>query len=180
MIKRVKGLTLIELVVTLGLVTILSAIAIPSMQKFIASQQVSADLLKLKSTIETARNQAISQKVTIHICGIRKKVTLNPNDTLDCISDWSKLMVVKTKGEKVEEILHYQLLEEDYKRVKWSAFQRKAYLELTPYGFTNHQNGTLYLCHNHYSHLHRAVTISKTGRVSINKDNRNIKTKCAS
>ena len=178
MSKRVKGLTLIELVITLGLAAILSVIAVPHMQKFIAKQKVSADLLKLKSTIETARNHAISQKQTIQICGTLPDVKPSQKEAFDCISDWSQLTVIKAIGTTEQEVLHYQLLDENYQLVKWSAFQRKPYLELTPYGFTNHQNGTLYLCHKRYTNLHRAVIISKTGRVTISKDNANIRTKC--
>ncbi|WP_018625760.1 GspH/FimT family pseudopilin [Kangiella aquimarina] len=180
MTKRVKGLTLIELVVTLGLATILSLIALPHLQEFIAKQKVSADLLKLKSTIETARNQAISKKQSILICGTKAEVKQNLNEKLDCISDWSQVMVMKNEDAVAKEVLHFQQLEESYQLVKWSAFQRKPYLELTPYGFTNHQNGTLYLCHKTYPNLHRAVTISKTGRVTINHDSANLNTKCDS
>lgn len=179
MTKRVKGLTLIELVVTLGLATTLSLIALPHMQKFIAKQKVSADMLKLKSTIETARNQAISKKQRILICGTRAE-KLSSNDTLDCISDWSRVMVIKAQGTTSQEVLHFHRLDEDYQLVKWSAFQRKPYLELTPYGFTNHQNGTLYLCHRTYTNLHRAVAVSKTGRVTISHDSANLNTKCDS
>lgn len=180
MTKRVKGLTLIELVISLGLAAILSVIAVPHMQKFIARQQVSADMLKLKSTIETARNHAISHKQTVQICGTRHDAQLNQKEEFDCIPDWSRLTVIKPKGTTDQQLLHVQLLDENYQQVKWSAFQRKPYLELTPYGFTNHQNGTLYLCHKRYSNLHRAVIISKTGRVTISTDNPNIKTKCNS
>lgn len=180
MTKRVKGLTLIELVVTLGLATTLSLIALPHMQKFIAKQKVSADMLKLKSTIETARNQAISKKQRILICGTREEIKPNTNDALDCISDWSRVMVIKAQGTTSQEVLHFQRLDEDYQLVKWSAFQRKPYLELAPNGFTNHQNGTLYLCHRTYTNLHRAVAISKTGRVTISHDSANLNTKCDS
>lgn len=180
MIKRVKGLTLIELVVTLGLATTLSLIALPYMQEFIAKQKVSADLLKLKSTIETARNQAISNKQSILICGTKAEIKLSSNDRLDCISDWSRVMVIKAEGTTSQEVLHFHRLDEHYQLVKWSAFQRKPYLELTPYGFTNHQNGTLYLCHETYTNLHRAISISKTGRVTISHDSASLNTKCDS
>ncbi len=179
MTKRVNGLTLIELIVTLGLATTLSLIALPHMKEFIAKQKVSADLLKLKSTIETARNQAISNKESILICGTRAE-KLSSNDTLDCISDWSRVMVIKAQGTTSPEVLHFHRLDEHYQLVKWSAFQRKPYLELTPYGFTNHQNGTLYLCHKTYPNLHRTVSISKTGRVTISHDSANLNTKCDS
>lgn len=176
--EKVKGLTLIELIVSLGLAAVLSVIAVPHMKRFIAKQQVSADLLKIKSTIETARNQAISNKQTIRICGTEHAPKSTHEATLDCKSDWTQLTVIKTKGLTQPKVLHQQTLDEHYRTVQWSAFQRKTYLELTPYGFTNHQNGTLYLCHKKYTSLHRAVMISKTGRVTISKDNPNIKTKC--
>lgn len=178
MIKKMKGLTLVELVVTLAIAAIVSLIAVPHMKKFMAKQRLSADLLKIKSTIETARNQAISNKQTIRICGALPDLKSTHEATLDCKSDWTQLTVIKTKGLTQSKVLHQQTLAEHYRTVQWSAFQRKPYLELTPYGFTNHQNGTLYLCHKKYSSLHRAVMVSKTGRVTISKNNPNIKTKC--
>ncbi len=174
---KVKGLTLIELIVTLALMAIMSAIALPPMQKFIAKQQLSSDLLKIKSIIETARNKAITNKEKIQICGIDTSHVTASNDELKCISDWGNLSVITNKNDKTE-LLYTEWLGDHYKLVQWSAFQRKAYLELTPNGFTNHQNGTLYLCHEQYTNFHRAVVISKTARVTIIKNSKALIEKC--
>lgn len=174
---KVKGLTLIELIVTLALMAIMSAMALPPMQKFIAKQQLSSDLLKIRSVIETARNKAITSKEKIRICGINSSHMTSSSNELKCITDWANLSVIIKKDDYTEQ-LYTESLGDHYKRVQWRAFQRKAYLELTPNGFTNHQNGTLYLCHERYPSFHRAVVISKTARVSIIKNSQTITERC--
>lgn len=176
--NKVKGLTLIELIVTLSITTIITFMVAPSMTMFIEKQKVSSDLLKVKSIIETARNHAISRNKSIRICGL-KDIHINPiQNDIDCQRDWSKLSVFAYAKSKRSELIHAHQLDGNYKQIQWSAFQRKPYLQLKPNGFTNHQNGTLYLCHNRHQSLHRALSISKSGRVTIHEDADSIAQKC--
>lgn len=174
--SKVKGLTLIELIVTLSIATLISFIAAPSMLMFIEKQKVSSDLLKVKSIIETARNHAISKNRSIRICGLED---IEPeNNDINCLRDWTKLSVFAPRKSKKPELIHVHHLDGNYEQIQWSAFQRKPYLQLKPNGFTDHQNGTLYLCHNRHESLHRAISISKSGRVTIHEDSKSINNKC--
>lgn len=177
---KVKGITLIEMIFTMGLIAIMSMMAIPYMQNLIAKQKLSADLLKIKGIIETARNKAITHRYKVKICGLETAIEAVAEQEPRCSSDWSNLNVIMSKSGKDPQILHSLHLNQHYDLIEWSAFQRKPYLELTPNGFTNHQNGTLYICHPNFSNLHRAVVVSKTGRVSIKKNNPAITKKCNS
>ncbi|HEY9031182.1 MAG TPA: GspH/FimT family pseudopilin [Kangiella sp.] len=173
---KVKGLTLIELIVTLSIATLLSFMAAPSMLMFIEKQKVSSDLFKVRSIIETARNHAISNNRTIRICGL-EDLELEQSD-IDCQRDWTKLSVFAPGKSKKLELIHVHHLDGNYEQIQWSSFQRKPYLQLKPNGFTDHQNGTLYLCHNRHRSLHRAISISKSGRVTIHEDSKSINDNC--
>ncbi|ACV26495.1 GspH/FimT family pseudopilin [Kangiella koreensis] len=175
---KVKGLTLIELIVTLSIATLVSFIAAPSMLKFIEKQKVSSDLLKVKSIIETARNHAISNNSPIRICGLENIPIKPEQNDIDCQRDWTRLNVFTLERSKKPELIHTHHLDGNYEQILWSSFQRKAYLQLQPNGFTNHQNGTLYLCHNRHQSLHRALSISKSGRVTIHDATDSIIQKC--
>lgn len=175
---KVKGLTLIELIVTLSIATLVSFMAAPSMMMFIEKQKVSSDLLKVKSIIETARNHAISNNSPIRICGLERKPTKPEQSDIECQRDWTKLSVFIHERSNLSELIHTHHLDGNYKQIQWSSFQRKAYLQLQPNGFTNHQNGTLYLCHNLHQSLNRALSISKSGRVTIHENTETIAQKC--
>jgi len=86
-----KGLTLIELLISLALLGILSALALPSYHQLIQTQ--SADRLRddLFAALMSARNQATTLGLPVTICGAANLFTTEPAD-LRCISpakDWS-------------------------------------------------------------------------------------------
>lgn len=148
----VKGFTLIELIVTLAISSIVLLSSGGFYGKFVERQKVTADISKIISAISSARGHAISQRENIHLCGIQAE---------QCSRQWKVLSVFNAN----KDLLYRDTLSANYSQVLWSAFQRKSQLEFKPNGFTNHQNGTLYLCHKHYPTLNRAIIISKSGRV---------------
>lgn len=163
-----KGISLIELIITLAILSIVSALSIPPMKKFMAKQSVSADVRLMINTINTARNKSISLKESLKICGY--------STDSSCSSNWRK---VKVTAAGQATILHSLTLKSDYKKVRWSAFQHKPALTINSKGFTHHQNGTLYLCHRRYPQLHRAIVVSKSGKTSIDRKSSKLQTKCS-
>ncbi|WP_223669101.1 pilus assembly FimT family protein [Kangiella shandongensis] len=162
-----KGISLIELIITLAILSIISALSIPPMKRFIAQQSVIADVRLIINTINTARNKSITLREPLKICGY------TTTDT--CSSNWRKLKVTAINQKTV---LHTLTLQSDYKHVHWSAFQHKPGLTINTKGFTHHQNGTLYLCHNLYPSLHRAVVVSKSGKTSVKQDSSKLQSRC--
>jgi type IV fimbrial biogenesis protein FimT len=63
-----KGFTLIELMTTLGVATILIAVAIPSMQSFRMNSRQSASINDLLNGMRVARNTAITTNSRVTVC----------------------------------------------------------------------------------------------------------------
>lgn len=65
---RVSGFTLVELSVTLAVLALMTAIAIPSLRDFRARQQANATMTLLASHLASARMTAIVQGVPVVVC----------------------------------------------------------------------------------------------------------------
>jgi len=62
------GVTLIEVMVSMAILAILAAIAVPSYRYVINSGQVSADMNALIGTLQLARAEAIKRGLTVIVC----------------------------------------------------------------------------------------------------------------
>ncbi len=81
------GLTLIELLVTIAVLVILMTLAVPGYQQFTARNEVSAEVMRLKTALALARNTAITRRSTITVCP-------SP-DGVECTNDdWTAPLVV--------------------------------------------------------------------------------------
>lgn len=69
------GFTLIELIVTVSIVTILASIAVPSFSKLIESNQLSAGTNELVSALILARSEALKRSNNVSICASTDQVS---------------------------------------------------------------------------------------------------------
>ena len=65
---RINGFTLVELMISLSIMAILSAIAIPSFNHSTRKQQSELAISQLQRSLSLARQTAISQKVSVVVC----------------------------------------------------------------------------------------------------------------
>ncbi len=156
-----KGFSLIELLISLSLISLTATIGIPVASKFIQQQKVTSDLYSVVRMINLARTEAIKTKKTVDVCG------LNSND--DCHSHWIKLAILEQeeRSSKGHQPLHQTQLTGNYRSAQWSSFQRSSKLSFNASGFSNHLNGSLYLCHAKHPELNRAIRVSKSGKTTI-------------
>ncbi|MFT5116975.1 MAG: type IV fimbrial biogenesis protein FimT [Kiritimatiellia bacterium] len=82
-----SGFTLIELTVTTAIVSILSAVAIPSFNESINNNNLSSSATTLLSELQYARSEAVKRNLPVSICGSTNSTSCNT-------SDWEKGRIV--------------------------------------------------------------------------------------
>lgn len=81
-----KGLTLIELLVTMVVLIIVISIAVPNMRSLIKRQDLISKSSLLSSTLAYARNEAVARVANITVCGTANQTSCNGNSDLS--SGW--------------------------------------------------------------------------------------------
>jgi type IV fimbrial biogenesis protein FimT len=115
--RNQNGFTLIELMITLAVLSILLGVGIPSFQDFIRNNRVTAQANELLSAMQVARSESIKRGMTTTVCASSNQATcsnstnwatgwisfadLNMNDTLDagtgnCLPDED--CMIRTSG----------------------------------------------------------------------------------
>lgn len=76
--RPINGFTLVELMVTLAILTLLLAIGVPSMQGFLASRQAQAQADTFASALRYARSEALKRSQTVTMCLTTTPDTVTP------------------------------------------------------------------------------------------------------
>ncbi|MDT8880934.1 GspH/FimT family pseudopilin [Halomonas saccharevitans] len=66
--NRQRGLTLIELLVTIAVLAIIATIGLPNFQQFSARNEVAAEVMRLKTALTLTRSAAITRRSTVTLC----------------------------------------------------------------------------------------------------------------
>lgn len=66
--RRMAGVTMIELMVTVGVAAVLAATAVPSMQSFVRASQVRTAANELAMALATARSEAVKRGNPVTVC----------------------------------------------------------------------------------------------------------------
>jgi type IV fimbrial biogenesis protein FimT len=91
MVRRQRGFSLLELIVTLVVLAIIVGIAVPNFSRMIVRSRVSAAANQLSAGIQTARMLAIRSNARVEMCP--------STDGATCAgSDWRRFIVVMQKG----------------------------------------------------------------------------------
>lgn len=165
-----RGYTLGELLATMGVVGILSAVAIPSMNDTILNSRRSTTVNDMVFTMQMARSEAVTRNQRVHVCA-------STNGTV-CTSKqyWSDGWIVfndidgnEAPGGTDEEVLLY--------------VQGNDSIKLTPLDFSNHftyrpngrflaksgdvNTGQMVFCDSRGSDRARVVIVNSSGRPRV-------------
>lgn len=99
--KRLKGFSLIELIVTLAIAAIVLSIAIPSYQSTVRNNQRTTAINELANALQLARSTAISRRVTVTVCKSNTITAATPTcRTGGSSGDWSQGWIIFTDADE--------------------------------------------------------------------------------
>ncbi len=164
-----KGFTLVELMVTIAIVSIISAIALPNYSSFLAQLRVDNEISELHRLLLTTRNIAINSGQRVTLCPLNENnrcsgewhkelsvfIDLNNNNTYEQVVGES---IIKVKAEiSLDDQLIYA-----NKRFK---------IMYSPSGqLSGLSNGTFKYCPKHYQDKSRGIIIARSGRLYVSND----------
>ena len=165
-----KGFTLIELMVSISVISILAAIAVPNFNAFLSQMRVDKEISALHRLLFTARNSAINSALPVTVCPLNVQsqcttqwqneisvfIDFNNNDTYDPVSNE---ILLRTKSAiKNDDKLQYGL--------------RRSRIIYAPTGRTSGwgSNGTFKYCPKGYPEKSRAIRIATSGRLYTSND----------
>ncbi len=173
-----RGITLLELLVSIAVMGIMAATAIPSLTNFIKNSRQSSSLINLRSDLYLARSAAIKYNHYVVICPSNKG-----NDNCSGSADWENGWMVFVDINKDGECKSSDGKCEDGGKIiktgegitstdlKIRGYKHRNYkIRYDPEGFSYAFNGTIVACDDRGTEKARGLVINNTGRVrSTNK-----------
>ena len=160
---RQCGLTLIELLISITILSILMTQVIPSFAEILQSYKSIQIIKRIKYQTHKARHLAITTNKVVTIC--------KSDDLQTCGGSWNNGLLVfidNNQNAKIDDndIIHSTLIEPVIDgELSWRSFGNKVYLQFLPSGRTNNQNGTFTYCPNDKPASDaKGFSITKTGR----------------
>ncbi len=151
MMSRNQGFTLIELMITLSILTIAISLAVPAMADLVARNQQQALRMQVQDTLQKARARAVLQRQTVVLCG--------SEDTLSCSGNWANGWI--TQEEASQQTLHViQLATAD--KLRWSGFGDQR-IRFYDNGTSPWSNGRFYQCYK--QRIAWQLILSRQGRL---------------
>ena len=168
--RHKQGFTLIELMVSIAVVAILSAIALPSMNTFLVNMRVDNEISQIHRLVLTARNSAINMEQNVILCPLIGNVCtagqwdnelsvfidINNNGSFEAGVD--TLLKVKSEISDGDQLI----------------YAGRSNLTFSPTGrITANANASFNYCPKDYDDMSRSVSISLSGRPYQSSDTDN-------
>lgn len=166
-IKTHKGFTLLELLVSLSVMSILAAIAIPNFNSVIVRMRVDNEISELHRMLLVTRNTAINSGQKTILCPL--------DNTLQCSTQWQNELSVFI------DVNDNKLFDANEKVVKVRAKiivgdelvygKGRKKITFKPTGqLSGLANGTFRYCPKDYSNFSRGIIVARSGRVYQSSD----------
>jgi type IV fimbrial biogenesis protein FimT len=174
---RKNGFSIIELLLTLSVITLLLAVATPKLPAFLEKNQGEKALIAIARAIHVGRTAAIKTGGTVTIC--------RSYDASTCSGNWQDGLIVFT-DQNIDRVINHTdqlLVQLMFNKlpgtIVWRAFQNRQYLQLNSRGDLIHQNGTFTWCASsgNAQSAHQLI-VSGTGRIrfAVDSDGDGIRT----
>ncbi|MBN4075374.1 MAG: hypothetical protein COA71_03520 [SAR86 cluster bacterium] len=167
--KPNSGFNLIELLTVLALLAILVNLSLPNLTQSVERNQAQVVINEINRAITLTRFTAINNGVMATLC--------RSENGQNCGGQWQQGFIVFTDNNADKIINGRDRLIRVFPELtnsgtlKFRAFQNKQYLQMTPQGFTNHQNGNFTFCPaSNDPKLAQQVIINRSGRTYFARD----------
>lgn len=158
--------TLVELLVVLTLLALLASLALPGLQADLQRQTGSVVVSELSRLLAYARASAATTGTTVTVC--------RSNNGLACGGQWQQgvLLFTDANADRTlngnDRILRYANTLVPQGTLRLGSFPNRQYLQFTPEGFTNKQNGSFTWCpaSGEVTHAHQLI-FSQSGRTRL-------------
>jgi type IV fimbrial biogenesis protein FimT len=170
--KLCQGMTLIELMISIGITSILSTIALPSFNDFIVQLRVDNEISRLGRLLLTARNYAISSGDNVIICPLADNGTCSVNwyEQLSVFIDSNGNQQFDSAGGELLITTKSPAVSGDI--LKYATNRNKITYQPTGHLF-GLSNGTLRYCPKGHEEKSRAIVVARSGRFYATTDSNN-------
>jgi type IV fimbrial biogenesis protein FimT len=161
-----KAFSLFELLITLGIISIIATLAIPNWKSLLSQVENHTLRIQLQRTLAYARSQALLRGVKVTLCGAGK-------NHQQCATQWLDGILVFTDADgsatitSPDQILHIITGQPEHGELHWRSSFKKSYLQIQPGGMTNGENGTFWYCDHHAAAASWALVVSLAGRARV-------------
>ena len=167
---QMRGLTLVELLVCVALLAILLvSVNVGGFAETRDKRHAESAMTDIVSAIAMARQTAVNEATMVTFC--------RSDDGAHCQGQWHDGSIVFTDRNGDRQMNGDDRLLSRLQplmipgSLKFRSFGNKQYLQMTPFGMTNYQNGNFTYCpENGDANLARQVIISFTGRTRYARD----------
>jgi type IV fimbrial biogenesis protein FimT len=158
--KKNSGVTLLELMITVGIIGLVTAIAVPSMGAYIKSERLTSQINTLVSHLVYARSEAITKSQQTVVC-------ISSNGTSCTGTDWASGWIVfgDTDSNGTVNNLETVLRVQQALSVNTLTSNIGTSIVYDNRGFATSQTGTFSLCDDSEPANLKSIQISITGRV---------------
>ena len=168
----VWGVTLLEVMTTISIISILSTLVLSNMENFIVKLRVDNEISKIKRLLLLTRNAAVHNQSKAVLCPLNK--------TGQCSTDWHKELSVFVDNNNNrmfdansnETILRTKVAIKDKDKLLYG--KRRKSITYNPAGhLSGLSNGTFRYCPYNHEEKSRGIVIARSGRVYSTSDTDN-------
>lgn len=167
--KSMTGLSLLELLVSLGILSILLSISIPDFTELSESLSGEVTLRKLATAVQLGKSAAVTNGTTVTLC--------RSADGFVCGGRWQDGVIIFTDLNRdavineSDRLVRHITFPDGNGHIRFRAFQNKQILQLTSLGTTHYQNGNFTYCPFSGNNLFsRQLIVNRTARLRFAQD----------
>ena len=166
--KYSMGVTLIELMIVLSIISITMMLASPSLKEFTKINRITSQVNILTRAITMARESAINFNRVVTLC--------RSDNQRSCGGKWHNGMILFIDHNKDHIFNGNDFFITKFEKfpdgdlIFWRAFQNRQFLQMSPLGYTRFQNGTFTYCPKEGLKYARGIILNAAGRVRFTED----------